>query len=717
MRFNIRGMCCAEEEAALTREVGDLVGKENLSFNLLRGEMTVLPTAGDVSAESVQRAVWKTGMRAEIQTDGVAETAESFWDRWGTAAVTVISGLFAAIGFLLHAGMSGNFAAALGAEHAAVAAIPWIAKLAYAAGILIGGWAVAPKAWLAVRRLRPDMNLLMTLAVVGAVCIGEWLEAATVAFLFSLSLSLESWSLGKARRAVAALMDLAPPVARVRDGCGCETEVSPESVAVGAVFLVKPGERLPLDGEVTSGTGEVNQAPITGESVPVLKSPGDEVFAGAINGDSALEVRCLKPASESTLARIIHLVAEAQSRRAPSQQWVERFAAAYTPAVLILAAATAMIPPLLLGEMWSEWIYRGLVLMVIGCPCALVISTPVSVVAGLTSAARRGILVKGGAHLETPSRLKAVALDKTGTLTEGKAAVAEVIPLNGHDESELLEIAASIECHSSHPLALAITRRAQERGIEFSPADDFQAIQGKGATADIRGRQFWIGSLRYLEERNVDEESLAKCRELARGGRSAVAVGNAEHVCGLIAVSDQVRPQAKQALKELRKAGVRRIVMLTGDNESAARAIGEAIGIDEIHADLLPEDKVAAVEKLVEEHGCVAMVGDGVNDAPAMARSSLGIAMASGGVDAAIETADAALTSDDLSKLPWLIRHSRKTLSVIRQNIIFALSTKAVFALLAMAGWASLWAAIAADMGASLLVIFNGLRLLRSNSD
>jgi Cd2+/Zn2+-exporting ATPase len=710
-------MDCAEEVAVLKRAIGPVVGgEERLSFDILNGRMLVVLGRVEISPEAVMKAVAGTGMRAEVWRQGEQVAGPGrFWQRRGRTILTAISGLFVLLGFLVHAWLGGGFLAALGSEGLALAhEVPLVAKALYSLSILAGVWYFLPKAWHALRRLRPDMNLLMTVAVGGAVGIGEWFEAATVAFLFAVSLALESWSVGRARRAIAALMDLAPPTARLRHANGTEEQVAPEQVPVAAVFVVRPGERFPLDGRVVRGSSHVNQAPITGESEPVTKQRGDEVFAGTINGDGALEVECTKAAQDTTLAHIIRMVGEAQSRRAPSEQWVEQFARVYTPAVMGLALAVLLVPPLVLHHDWREWLYNSLVLLVIACPCALVISTPVSIVAALAASARQGVLIKGGVYMEAPARLKAVAFDKTGTLTEGRPAVAEVVPLNGHDERELLERAAAMEVRSDHPLARAIVACAQEREIRLAPAEDFQIVQGKGATARFDGRQFWLGSHRYLEERGQETEEVHhRLVAMSGAGRTVVVVGNEEHVCGLIALADKVRPQARQTLQDLRRAGIEHLIMLTGDNQPTAHAIAQETGVDEFRAELLPADKVAAVEALVSRYGSVAMVGDGVNDAPALGRATVGIAMGAAGSDAAIETADIALMSDDLTRLPWLIRHARRTLAVIRQNIAFALAVKALFVFLTFVGFASLWAAIAADMGASLLVIFNGLRLLR----
>jgi Cd2+/Zn2+-exporting ATPase len=709
--FRVVGMDCAEEVAVLKRELGPLVGgEEQLSFDVLRGRLTLSADASDVDSRQVMDAVARTGMRAEPWSESPDAEGKGLWQRWGRSALTGLSGMAIVVAVALHAWLTGNVTAAFGAE---ATAAPWAVRIVYGLAVVAGAWFVAPKAWHAARRLRPDMNLLMMVAVLGAVVIGEWFEAAAVAFLFSLSLLLESWSIGRARRAVAALMDLAPPTVRLRTDGGDESLVSPEEVPVGATFVVKPGERIPLDGDVLEGSSHVNQAPITGESEPVAKQPAESVFAGTINGDGALLIRSTKPAGETTLANIIRLVGEAHSRKAPSEQWVEKFARVYTPAVMVTALAVLLVPPLLFGGSWEYWFYNSLVLLVIACPCALVISTPVSIVASLAAAARQGVLVKGGVFIEAPARLRAIAFDKTGTLTQGKPNVVEVVPLNGHDEAELMERALALESQSEHPLAHAIVEFATNKGIKASPADDFQVIQGKGAEGHFNGRLFWLGSHRYLEERGQETPAIHdRLEQMSGTGRSIVVVGSEEHVCGLIALADAIHPTTRGTLDRLRNAGIEHLIMLTGDNTPTARAIAEQVGLTEFRAELLPEDKIAAVEELVDEYGSVAMVGDGVNDAPALARATVGIAMGAAGTDAAIETADIALMTDDLSRLPWLVHHSRRTLAIIRQNISFSLAIKALFVGLTFFGMASLWAAIAADMGASLIVIFNGLRLL-----
>lgn len=561
------------------------------------------------------------------------------------------------------------------------------------------------------------MNLLMAIAVIGAVAIGEWFEAAVVAFLFALSLALESWSVGRARRAVEALLAIAPPTAHVLSGDGTEREVKAADVAVGDRVLVKPGERIPLDGTVRRGASDVNQAPITGESLPVEKASGSDVFAGTINGDGALEIEVTRLVGETTLAQIIRMVGEAQSRRAPSEQWVDRFARVYTPVVLAVAVSMATVPPLLgLGD-WGVWFYRSLVLLVIGCPCALVISTPVSIVASLAAAAKNGVLVKGGTFIEAPARLRAVALDKTGTLTAGAPKVVDVVPLESHSGTELLQAMGALEAHSDHPLARAIVAHVRDCGVTFAPAQDVQAIQGRGVTARIDGKRYWLGSHRYLEELRQETPAVHdRLEAMTSAGRTVVVMGTEDHVCGFVTLADAVRPESKAAIRALHQAGVEHVVMLTGDNQPTADRIARETGIEEVRAELLPADKVTAVEDLVARYGSVAMIGDGVNDAPAMGRATLGIAMGAAGSDAAIEAADIALMSDDLSKLPWLIRHSRRTLAIVRQNVALSLGVKALFVILTFTGATTLWAAIAGDMGVSLIVIANALRLLRSSS-
>ncbi|QDS97066.1 heavy metal translocating P-type ATPase [Adhaeretor mobilis] len=705
-QLRIRGMDCAEEVSLLKRELVPLLGDvDRLGFDLLNGKLTVDTSSLDVTYGDVLNAIERTGLKSESwRRDDVATRDQSFWERHQRSLLTAVSGMFGFAGLILQLWSTSN-----------TDAVPLVSIVLYVIGIVAGLVMVLPKAWRSLVSLRPDMNLLMSVAVIGAVLIGEWFEGATVAFLFSFSLLLESWSVGRARRAIASLMDLSPPTAHFRDEkSGNVKDMAPADVPVGSTVVVRPGEKIPLDGRVISGVSGVNQAPITGESVPVEKESDDEVFAGTINGDGLLEIETTKAADDTTLARIIKMVGDAGSKRAPSEKWVEKFAAVYTPVVMIVALLMLVIPPLAFDGQWSDWFYRSLVLLVIACPCALVISTPVSVVAALASAARNGVLIKGGVFIELPAQLKAIAMDKTGTLTQGEPAVVDVVPMNGHNEAELLMRAGALELNSNHPLARAIVDEAKRRNIELAPAENFETIQGKGAAGVVNGKPFWLGSHRYLEQREQETPEVHdQLESMQEAGRTVVVVGNDEHICGFITLADAIRKETRNAISELHAAGIEKLVMLTGDNEGTAKTIAAEAGIDEVYAELLPEDKVTAIENLVKQHKYVAMIGDGVNDAPALARASLGLAMGAAGSDAAIETADIALMSDDLSKLPWLIYHSRRTLRIIRQNIGFSLAIKVLFVVLTFAGFASLWAAIAADMGASLLVIGNGLRLLK----
>lgn len=449
--------------------------------------------------------------------------------------------------------------------------------------------------------------------------------------------------------------------------------------------------------------------------MPVNKNEGDTIYAGSINGSGLLTVKATRLASDTVLAGIIRIVGDAQSKRAPSEQWVEKFAAIYTPLIFLIAVAVAVVPPLAMNAQWSDWVYRALVLLVIGCPCALVISTPVSIVAALTASAKQGVLVKGGGIIEIPAHLEALAFDKTGTITKGAPAVVRVIPLADHDEKELIDRAAALEANSEHPFAAAVLDYAKKLGVRVTPASNFNIIKGKGATGLFANKEFWLGSPRYLVERKQNTPEVdAQLQQLSEAGQSVMLVGNNAHVCGIIVISDPIRPDARNAIRALRESGIKHLVMLSGDNKKTAQSIGWSAGIDEIHAELLPEEKVAAIEELLSKYKNVGMVGDGVNDAPALARASLGIAMGSSGTDATKETADVALISDDLTKIAWLVNHSRRTLSIIRQNVVFSLTVKALFVVLTFFGYSSLWAAISADTGASLLVVLNALRLTSS---
>jgi len=713
--FRIRGMDCAEEVSVLKDALRGIPGIIELRFDVIKAKMTVSCTSS-CNSDAVLSAVDSTGMKAIPWQDWHNQPDASFWERQGRVIMTVLSGSSILIGFVIHWLMHGGLTHALGSDDGQ--SLPVNVVFFYSLAAITGAWFIAPKALSAARRFRPDMNLLMTIAAIGAVLIDEWFEAAAVTFLFSLSLVLESWSVGRARRAISALLDLTPTTARYMDPLKHEViEKTIDKVPQGVTVLVRPGEKVPLDGVVTKGQTTVNQAPITGESRPVPKQAGDDVFAGTINGDGAFEVRSTTSADDTTLARIVHMVEEAQSRRSGSERWVDSFARYYTPIVLLMAVFLAFVPPLVGAGLWSTWIYQALVVLVIACPCALVISTPVSIVSGLSSAAKAGVLIKGGLFLEAPSKLKALALDKTGTLTYGDPRVNDIEAFGDHTAEVILSHAAALEAESGHPIARAIYREATRQSLKMPSASGIRDIKGRGTEGFIGGRSYWIGSHRFMHEKGAElPEMHESAIRMEEGAHSLVAVGTDTHVCGLISVSDRVRNIAPSTVEAIRKAGVSQIVMLTGDNQSTAKAVAIETGVTSFKAELLPEDKVAAIEELVSEYGHVAMIGDGVNDAPAMAVSSLGIAMGATGTDAAIETADIALMSDDLSRIPWLIHHSKRVVRVIRQNIAISLGVKAIFLVLALFQLATLWMAIAADMGASLIVVFNGLTLLHGGS-
>lgn len=735
--FKIEGLDCVEEVSILKAQIGPLVGgADKLVFDVINGRMSIMISSKPLSKKAIIKAVSATGMKATPWKTGQMPS-DNKQRQYSQTIYTMLSGLFILIGIGIHIKVAGIF---IDIQHLfnspdywtiqwadiplyvqklfnthAPHDMPVAEKTAYALAVILGIRHVLVKAFYALRHLRADMNLLMIIAITGAMIIDEWFEAATVSFLFALSLMIESWSINRARHAVEALLNLTPSTATIKDKHNHEHIVPVAEVSIGTHCMVSPGDKIPLDGEVLFGVSSVNQAPITGESIPVTKQLGDTVFAGSINGEATLEIKVSKTSSDSTLSHIIRLVEEAHSKRAEAEQWVEKFARIYTPIVLFMALAIFIIPPLFLQGIWHEWFYRALVLLVIACPCALVISTPVSIVAALTSAARQGILVKGGIYIEAPAQLNAIAFDKTGTLTCGKPFVTGIYPLNGHSSEELLSRAAALESRSNHPLAKAILEHTKKQGIAIASADKISVLPGKGVIGVFNGTDFWLGSRRYLLERSEEIAEISnKAIALEKTGQTVIAVGNNRHVCGLIAVADQPRPDIKYILQSLKDSGIKHLVMLTGDNQVTAENIAQQLGLDEFHAELLPSNKVNIISQMIKKYGHVAMIGDGVNDAPALARANLGIAMGVMGSDAAIETADIALMSDELSKLPWLIRHSKRTLNIIRQNIVFALSVKALFAVLAFTGYATLWEAIAADIGSSLLVISNGLRLLNA---
>lgn len=587
--------------------------------------------------------------------------------------------------------------------------------IGYGSAILVGGYSLFVKGFKNLRRFKFDMSTLMTIAIIGAALIGEWGEGATVVILFAISEALERYSMDKARKSIESLMEIAPKEAYIRRG-NQEQMISVDDIQIGDIMIVKPGQKLAMDGIVVKGTSTLNQAAITGESVPVIKTIDDEVFAGTLNEEGLLEVKVTKLVEDTTLSKIIHLVEEAQAERAPSQAFVDKFAKYYTPAVVVLALLIAVIPSMLGGD-WSKWIYLGLSVLVVGCPCALVVSTPVSVVTAIGNAAKHGVLIKGGIHLEEAGSLKVIAFDKTGTLTEGVPVVTDIVAFAGN-ENELLTITAAIEKGSQHPLASAIMKKAEEIGLNFQDVsvEEFQSITGKGIKAKVKNETYYVGSPNYFEEifhNNFDNSISEKISTLQTQGKTVMVLGTTNEILCLIAVADQMRNTSKEVIRKLHQLGIEKTVMLTGDNQRTAEAIGKEVGVSDIQAHLLPEDKLNFIKELRKKYHSVAMVGDGVNDAPALAASTVGVAMGGAGTDTALETADIALMSDDLSKLPFTMKLSRKALRTIKQNITFSLVVKAIALLLVIPGWLTLWIAIFADMGATLIVTLNSLRLLK----
>ncbi|HCI13513.1 MAG: heavy metal translocating P-type ATPase [Pseudomonadota bacterium] len=703
--FVIGNMDCPTEEALIRKRLGSVPGIGELSFNLMARRLTVMHTLDDdqVILDALREIGMKTGTGQQCQSGACstceAETPVVSRQTWALMAMSGTAAIAAEI--VAWSGAS--------EQSAAVIALALLS-------IVTGGLGTLKKGWIALKNFTLNMNFLMSVAVIGALAIGEWPEAAVVIFLFALAELIETLSLERANNAIKGLMAMTPETAAVQFDSGEWREMAAADVRVGQTVRVKPGERIPLDGVVTAGGSSVNQAPITGESMPVVKAAGDPVFAGTLNERGMLEFRVTANKGNTTLDRIIHTVQEAQGQRAPTQRFVDQFAHYYTPAVVVFAILVAAAPPLLFGAAFEPWFYKALVMLVIACPCALVISTPVTVVSGLAAAARQGILVKGGVHLENGRLIKAVALDKTGTLTHGKPVVTDVVPLVDRPKDQLLQLAASVDAHSEHPIAAAIVAAWQGGEATLRPllqAASFESITGRGARAVVEGQLYYVGNHRLCEDLGVCglhvEEVLGR---LEKEGKTAVILATASEPLCIIGVADTVRGHSAEAIRQLHALGVAS-VMLTGDNQTTASAIAIQVGIDDARGNLLPEDKLAVIDELLGRYGQVGMVGDGINDAPALAKSTIGFAMGAAGTDTAIETADIALMDDDLRKVPHFIKLSRDTSRVLKQNIALAISIKAVFFALALTGKATLWMAVFADMGASLIVIFNGMRLLK----
>ncbi len=694
--FCIIGMDCADCAAKLEKRISRVPGVEIAQVNFGASKMTVTHS-GPVA--EILSTIEKMGYSGKVDEDlRIKNEPTSFWKSNQYVKPTVISLIML---------VSGLIAGRLEAQELIVNGF-------FLTGIFLGGFLPAKNGISVLVNAREfDMNFLMTIAVLGASVLGTFEEAATVVFLFSFGNALQGYTLDKTRNSIRALMEITPNEALVRRGT-TEIKLPVKEIVIGDIIIVLPGERIAMDGEVSTGYSTVNEAPITGESIPVEKQAGDEIYAGTINERGSLEIKVTKLAKDNTISRIIHMVEEAQGQRAPSQQFVDKFAKYYTPLVIVLAVLVAAVPPLIFGQPFEKWFYEAMAMLLVACPCALVISTPVSIVSAIGNAAKNGVLIKGGVYLEEAGALSVIAFDKTGTLTEGKPQVTDIIPIDGIPDKEFLSIASAIESRSEHPLADAIVKSAKEHGAEISIISAFEAIPGKGARAIVQGKTYQIGNSRLFTEQGIDLNHVGdEVSRLQNEGKTVMILGDDKRILGLIAVADILRENSGQAINKLKKAGIKKVIMLTGDNESTARAIATKSGVDDFRADLLPEDKVDAIKSLLAEHGKVAMVGDGVNDAPAMAISTVGIAMGAAGTDTALETADIALMADDLTKLTDTIRLSRKTLGIIKQNIAFALIIKGLILLLVIPGWLTMWMAVIGDMGSSLLVTLNAMRLLR----
>jgi Cd2+/Zn2+-exporting ATPase len=693
--YRLQGLSCANCAAQFEKNVKAIETVTDAQVNFGAAKLTVV---GEASIEQLEKAGAFDGIQVVPEKERNEILKLPFWKK-RTNVMAAISAFFLLLGYV--------FSIFSGEDDGITIGL-------FAVSIFIGGYDLFKAGIANLLRFRFDMKALMTIAIIGAALIGEWQEGAVVVFLFAVSEALERYSMDRARRSIQRLMEIAPKKAIVRRG-NREYEIDVDDLQINDIIVVKPGQKIAMDGIVVQGTSCVNEAAITGESMPVHKTVGDEVYAGTLNEEGALEVRVTKRVEDSTIAKIIHLVEEAQAERAPSQQLVDRFARYYTPAIMAIAVLVAIVPPLWFGGEWETWIYRGLTVLVVGCPCALVISTPVAIVTAIGQAARQGVLIKGGVYLEEMGQLTAIAFDKTGTLTKGTPEVTDIRLFSDISEQEFLRIAASIEKYSQHPLASAIVRKAEQQGLSLDDwqVTDFRSITGKGAAASINGMMYYIGSPALFSAHLLSAEVRGAIESLQQEGKTVMGLGSDEQFLGVIAVSDQVRENAASVIQQLHELGIEKTVMVTGDNTATAKAIRTVLGVTEVKAELLPEDKLNAIKTLRNEYGRIAMVGDGVNDAPALAAANVGIAMGKAGTDVALETADMVLMADDLHQLPYAIRLSRKTLRIIKENITFALSLKLLALILIIPGWLTLWLAIFADMGATLIVLFNSLRLMR----
>lgn len=694
--YRIEGLSCANCAGKFEKNVKQLPGVTNATVNFGASKISV---EGQTTIEELEEAGAFENLiiRNDQENPEQVRSKESFIKR---NIALIIS-----LGFILVAVIS---QLSLGEDHL-------LTKALYILAIIIGGYDLFKEGFSDLIKLDFSMESLMTIAIIGAAFIGEWAEGSIVVILFAISEALERFSMDKARQSIRSLMDIAPKEALIRRN-NVEQLISVDKIDIDDIMIIKPGQKIAMDGLVINGHSSVNQAAITGESVPVEKQLDDEVFAGTLNEEGVLEVRVTKKVTDTTIAKIIHLVEEAQGERAPAQAFVDKFAKYYTPFIIIMALMIVVVPPLFFGGDWNKWLYQGLSILVVGCPCSLVISTPISIVSAIGNAAKNGVLVKGGVYLEEIGHLRAIAFDKTGTLTKGKPVVTDFITTSSDTGINYLSIISSLESLSQHPLASAILNEADKTNVDYKSIqiEDFQSITGKGLTGIYQNIRYYIGSPKLFSASVIEETAVkVQYRQFQEQGKTAMYFGTDEQILGVIAVADEVRDSSADVISELHKLSIEHTIMLTGDNTKTAESIGRQLGVTEIKGDLMPQEKLDSIKALRTTYNKVAMVGDGINDAPALAASTVGIAMGGAGTDTALETADVALMGDDLQKLPFIVRLSRQTLKVIKQNITFSLGIKLLALLLVIPGWLTLWIAIVADMGATLLVTLNGLRLMK----
>ncbi|SDL33024.1 heavy metal translocating P-type ATPase [Lacicoccus qingdaonensis] len=707
--YRVEGFSCANCAGKFERNVKKLPEVQDAKVNFGASKVSVY---GAATVEELEEAGAFENLKVtpeKLQEESVKEIKEKetsipFYKKHGTLLYSLLFSVFGFISMFVNG--NDNI----------------MTPLLFITSMLVGGTSMLKTGLQNLVRLEFDMRTLMTVAVIGGVIIGEWAEVAIVVILFAISETLERFSMDSARQSISDLMDIAPKEALVKRN-GQEMTVHVNDIEVGDIMVVKPGQKIAMDGVIINGHSAINQAAITGESVPVEKSLDDEVFAGTLNEEGLLEVKITKLVEDTTIAKIVHLVEEAQGERAPAQAFIDKFAKYYTPIIMGIAVLVAIVPPLFFGAAWSTWVYQGLAVLVVGCPCALVISTPISIVSAIGNAAKKGILIKGGVHLEEMGGLKAIAFDKTGTLTKGVPVVTDYQLIDElMDEKEILSAITALEYRSQHPLASAIIKKADDNNLPYSDISvkDFSSITGKGIRGRINDEMYYIGSpalFKEIESSNFSDKIEKDVKRLQQQGKTVMIAGTENTVQAIIAVADEVRESSREVLQKLHDAGIKKTVMLTGDNYSTANAIGEHVGVTDVQSELLPQNKLNVIKQLKDEYKNVGMVGDGVNDAPALAASTVGIAMGGAGTDTALETADVALMGDDLKKLPFTIKLSRKTLNIIKTNIAFAIGIKLIALLLVIPGWLTLWIAILSDMGATIVVALNGMRLMRVEED